>query len=66
MNPGLCTDSLLPDYLSLFIILCFDQSYGFNEERQMLPEDPQIESKNKWNSWLTFGLIVFSPFFENA
>ena len=66
MNRILCTDMLLPDYLSLFIVLCFVYFYGFNRGPQILPDNPQVDTKNKYRSWLTFGSIVFSPFFENA
>jgi len=66
MKPGLCTEGLVPDYLSFFIILCFVYSYWFNKEPHVLPENPQVDTKNKYSSWFTFGSIVFSPFFENA
>jgi len=57
---------LFPHYLPMFIILCFHESYGLIEELQILHVNPQIDTKNKCSSWLTFGSIVFSPFFENA
>jgi len=66
MDTGNWTDRLLPNYLSFFNILCFDKSYGFNEEPQILPQNPQVDTKNKYSSWLTFGSIVFSPLMENA
>jgi len=66
MKPGLCTEGLVPDCVSFFIILCFVYSYGFNKEPQILPENLQVDTKNKYSSLLTFSSIVFSPFFENA
>ena len=36
VNPTLCTDRLLPDYLS-FLLICFDKSFGFYDEPQILP-----------------------------
>jgi hypothetical protein len=39
MNPSLCTEMLLPDYPSFFIVLCFVKTYGFNKEQQILPDD---------------------------
>jgi hypothetical protein len=56
----------VPDYLSFFIILCFDYSYGLIEEPQILPEKPKVDKKNKYSSWLTFGSSVLSPFYENT
>ena len=47
MNPGLWTERLVPDYLSTFIILCFDYSYGFNKAPQILPETRQFPTENK-------------------
>jgi hypothetical protein len=48
------------------MILCLDKCYGFNEEPQILPENSQVGTKNKYRIWLTFGSIVLSPFDENA
>ena len=42
VNPTLCTDMLLSDYLCFFIILCFDKSYGFYEEPQIQPENGKL------------------------
>jgi len=66
MNPGNWSDRPLRDYLFLFIVLCCVYSYDFNKEPKILPQNPQIDTKNKYSSWLTFGSIVFSPFTENA
>jgi hypothetical protein len=56
----------VPYYLSFFIILCFDYSYGLIAEPQALPENPKVDKKNKYSIWLTFGSSVLSPFFENV
>jgi len=59
------TGCCLTTWLSLLfgvLIIC----YGYNLEPQILPENPQIGTKNKYSSWLTFGSIVFFPFHENA
>jgi hypothetical protein len=66
MNGGFWTAILLPDKLSFIVIFCFDYSYGFNEELQIPPQNPQGDTKNKYISWLTFGTIVGLPLIENA
>jgi len=45
MNPGLSYLRLLLDFVSLFIILYFDYCYGFKEEAQILPDNPQVNTK---------------------
>ena len=48
VNPDFWTERLLPHYLSFFIILCFDQSYEFNEDhKSCLQTHKLLPNRNK-------------------
>jgi hypothetical protein len=58
MNSGLYIERLLSDYLYFFTLLCFVKTYGFSAVREILPDNPQIYTKNKYSAGLPLAQLL--------